>query len=92
MSSSHPQNTVVSRPSSKTSLTSNQAWLEALLFNVQLIIAGANALPFPYVKGVFGRVVFLLEAVQVWTELELFLAENSADFGSYRQLNRIRRT
>ncbi|KAJ7120176.1 hypothetical protein C8R44DRAFT_921195 [Mycena epipterygia] len=29
-----------------------------------MITAGADAFPFPYVKGVFGTVVFLLEAVQ----------------------------
>ncbi|KAJ7121178.1 hypothetical protein C8R44DRAFT_853416 [Mycena epipterygia] len=64
MSASRPQNAVVSYPSSKPSPTSNPAWLEALLFNAKLITAGADAFPFPYVKGVFGTVVFLLEAVQ----------------------------
>ncbi|KAJ7121154.1 hypothetical protein C8R44DRAFT_981963 [Mycena epipterygia] len=64
MSASRPQNAVVSHPSSKPSPASNPAWLEALLFNAKLITAGADAFPFPYVKGVFGTVVFLLEAVQ----------------------------
>ncbi|KAJ7121190.1 hypothetical protein C8R44DRAFT_853418 [Mycena epipterygia] len=32
--------------------------------NGWLITAGADAFPFPYVKGIFGTVVFLLEAVQ----------------------------
>ncbi|KAJ7101133.1 hypothetical protein C8R44DRAFT_859275, partial [Mycena epipterygia] len=64
MSASSPQNAVVSRPSSKPSQSSNPVWLEALLFNAKMITAGADALPFPYVKGVFGTVVFLLEAVQ----------------------------
>ncbi|KAJ7099127.1 hypothetical protein C8R44DRAFT_747812 [Mycena epipterygia] len=64
MSASNPQNAVVSHPPPKPSLTSNPAWLEALLFNAKMITAGADALPFPYVKGVFGTVVFLLEAVQ----------------------------
>ncbi|KAJ7121177.1 hypothetical protein C8R44DRAFT_172542 [Mycena epipterygia] len=63
MSTSHPQKAVGSRLSSKPS-DSNPAWLEALLFNAKLITTGADALPFPYVKGVFGTVVFLLEAVQ----------------------------
>ncbi|KAJ7101783.1 hypothetical protein C8R44DRAFT_350391 [Mycena epipterygia] len=49
---------------SQPSPTSNPAWLEALLFNAKMITAGADALPFPYVKGVFGMVVFLLESVQ----------------------------
>ncbi|KAJ7088320.1 hypothetical protein C8R44DRAFT_844518 [Mycena epipterygia] len=70
MSASTPQNTLVSRPSqqrgkpSKASQSSSSAWLEALLFNAKLMAAGADAFPFPYVKGVFGTVVFLLEAVQ----------------------------
>ncbi|KAJ7101063.1 hypothetical protein C8R44DRAFT_988387 [Mycena epipterygia] len=64
MSASSPQNAVISRPSSKPSPTSNPAWLEALLFNAKMITTGADTLPFPYVKGIFGTVVFLLEAVQ----------------------------
>ncbi|KAJ7124272.1 hypothetical protein C8R44DRAFT_875329 [Mycena epipterygia] len=64
MSASLLQNAVVSRPSSKPSPISDPAWVEALLFNAKLITAGADALPFPYVKGVFGTVIFLLEAVQ----------------------------
>ncbi|KAJ7083552.1 hypothetical protein C8R44DRAFT_753410 [Mycena epipterygia] len=70
MSASTPQNKLVSRPSqqqgqpSKASQSSSPAWLEALLFNAKLMTAGADAFPFPYVKGVFGTVVFLLEAVQ----------------------------
>ncbi|KAJ7120147.1 hypothetical protein C8R44DRAFT_853472 [Mycena epipterygia] len=63
MSASSPQN-AISRPSSKPSPSSNPGWLEALLFNAKMITAGADALPFSYVKGVFGTVVFLLEAVQ----------------------------
>ncbi|KAJ7099213.1 hypothetical protein C8R44DRAFT_747896 [Mycena epipterygia] len=59
-----PQNAVVSCPPFKPSLTPNPAWLEALLFNAKMITTGADALPFPYVKGIFGTVVFLLEAVQ----------------------------
>ncbi|KAJ7120122.1 hypothetical protein C8R44DRAFT_877585 [Mycena epipterygia] len=67
--SSSPQAEVVSHHQqegqpSKPSPTSNPAWLETLLFNAKLITAGADALPFPYVKGIFGTVVFLLEAVQ----------------------------
>ncbi|KAJ7106302.1 hypothetical protein C8R44DRAFT_858347, partial [Mycena epipterygia] len=64
MSASNPQTAFVSSTSSKPSPTSNPAWLEALLFNAKVITAGADAFPFPYVKGVFGTVVFLLEAVQ----------------------------
>ncbi|KAJ7101200.1 hypothetical protein C8R44DRAFT_888166 [Mycena epipterygia] len=64
MSASRPQNAVVSCLSSKPSSISNPAWLKALLFNAKMISAGADALPFPYVKGIFGTVVFLLETVQ----------------------------
>ncbi|KAJ7106258.1 hypothetical protein C8R44DRAFT_886143 [Mycena epipterygia] len=64
-----PQNEVVSHHQqegqpSKPSPTSNPAWLETLLFNAKMINAGAETLSFPYVKGIFGTVVFLLEAVQ----------------------------
>ncbi|KAJ7081517.1 hypothetical protein C8R44DRAFT_992293 [Mycena epipterygia] len=64
MSASSPQNAVVSNVSSKPTTTSNPAWLEALLFNAKMITASADAFPFPYVKGIFGTIVFLLEAVQ----------------------------
>ncbi|KAJ7099158.1 P-loop containing nucleoside triphosphate hydrolase protein [Mycena epipterygia] len=47
-----------------TSIKEGIVWLEALLFNAKMITAGADALPFPYVKGIFGTIVFLLEAVQ----------------------------
>ncbi|KAJ7099215.1 hypothetical protein C8R44DRAFT_747898 [Mycena epipterygia] len=67
--SASPQNEVVSHHQqegqpSQPSPTSNPAWLQTLLFNAKVITAGADALPFPYVKGIFGTVVFLLEAVQ----------------------------
>ncbi|KAJ7099110.1 hypothetical protein C8R44DRAFT_747794 [Mycena epipterygia] len=62
--SSSPPNAVISRPSSKPSPSSNPGWLEALLFNARMITAGADTLPFPYVKGIFSTVVFLLETVQ----------------------------
>ncbi|KAJ7112081.1 hypothetical protein C8R44DRAFT_741810 [Mycena epipterygia] len=64
MSASRAQNAVVSHPSSRPSLNSNPTWLETLLFNAKMITAGADGLAFPYVQGVFGTVVFLLEAVQ----------------------------
>ncbi|KAJ7463243.1 hypothetical protein FB451DRAFT_1370720 [Mycena latifolia] len=39
-------------------------WLATLLFNARTMTAGAGVLPFPYVQGVFGTAVFLLETVQ----------------------------
>ncbi|KAJ7433406.1 P-loop containing nucleoside triphosphate hydrolase protein, partial [Mycena latifolia] len=45
-------------------LSSNADWLSALIFNAKAINAGVEPLPFPYVKGVFGTVVFLLETVE----------------------------
>ncbi|KAJ7115196.1 hypothetical protein C8R44DRAFT_221848 [Mycena epipterygia] len=76
MSASNLQIPVDSSPSQKQrgkplrgtthpSPTSNPTWLETLLFNANMITAGADSLPFPYVKGVFGMAVFLLESVQV---------------------------
>ncbi|KAJ7446627.1 hypothetical protein FB451DRAFT_789392 [Mycena latifolia] len=45
-------------------LSSNADWLSPLIFNAKAINAGVEPLPFPYVKGVFGTVVFLLETVE----------------------------
>ncbi|KAJ7463650.1 P-loop containing nucleoside triphosphate hydrolase protein [Mycena latifolia] len=39
-------------------------WLPALILNAKAISAGAESLPFPYAKGVFGTTVFLLETVE----------------------------
>ncbi|KAJ7120228.1 hypothetical protein C8R44DRAFT_877669 [Mycena epipterygia] len=60
MSASSPQNAVVSRPSSEPSPTSNPAWLETLLFNAKMITAGAEALPFPYVKVIVGPRILII--------------------------------
>ncbi|KAJ7703681.1 hypothetical protein B0H17DRAFT_1194168 [Mycena rosella] len=35
-----------------------------MIFNAKAITAGAESLPFPYVKGVFGTAVFFLETVE----------------------------
>ncbi|KAJ7446612.1 hypothetical protein FB451DRAFT_1412279 [Mycena latifolia] len=48
----------------KASSSSNSEWLPALIFNAKAITAAAEALPFPYVKGIFGTAVFLLETVE----------------------------
>ncbi|KAJ7448384.1 hypothetical protein FB451DRAFT_1533061 [Mycena latifolia] len=45
-------------------LSHNSDWLPALIFNAKAISAGAESLPFPYVKGVLGTAVFLLETVE----------------------------
>ncbi|KAJ7689985.1 hypothetical protein B0H17DRAFT_600067 [Mycena rosella] len=46
------------RPASETD------WLPNLLVTAKLIAAGAEAVPFPFVKGAFAMVVTLLETVQ----------------------------
>ncbi|KAJ7689993.1 hypothetical protein B0H17DRAFT_600191 [Mycena rosella] len=46
------------------SSSSDTDWLTTLIFNARAIAAGMEALPFPYVKGVFGTAVFLLETVE----------------------------
>ncbi|KAJ7703543.1 hypothetical protein B0H17DRAFT_1194073 [Mycena rosella] len=38
-------------------------WLAAMIFNARAISAAADAIPLPYVKGVLGTAVFLLETV-----------------------------
>ncbi|KAJ7655454.1 hypothetical protein B0H17DRAFT_1214030 [Mycena rosella] len=38
-------------------------WLGVMIINARAISAGADAIPLPYVKGVFGAAVFLLETV-----------------------------
>ncbi|KAJ7101146.1 hypothetical protein C8R44DRAFT_747345 [Mycena epipterygia] len=51
---------------SRINLNVTVTGLVQILTHTQLymITTGADALPFPYVKGIFGTVVFLLEAVQ----------------------------
>ncbi|KAJ6547811.1 hypothetical protein DFH09DRAFT_1281763 [Mycena vulgaris] len=48
----------------KPSSQSNSDWLAGLLTTAKLIAAGADCIPFPYVKGVFGMVVIILETVE----------------------------
>ncbi|KAF7345853.1 hypothetical protein MVEN_01607000 [Mycena venus] len=43
--------------------SSTSDWLTPLLLNAKALAAGAEIVPFPYVKGVFGSVVLLLETV-----------------------------
>ncbi|KAJ6472976.1 hypothetical protein DFH09DRAFT_1293851 [Mycena vulgaris] len=42
---------------------STSDWLAPLIWNAKGLAAGAEILPFPYVKGICGTVVFLLETV-----------------------------
>ncbi|KAJ6548012.1 hypothetical protein DFH09DRAFT_1281725 [Mycena vulgaris] len=49
---------------SKSSSQSKSDWLAASLTTAKLIAAGAECIPFPYVKGVFGTVVVILETVE----------------------------
>ncbi|KAJ7463350.1 hypothetical protein FB451DRAFT_1370786 [Mycena latifolia] len=48
----------------KPAPSSNSDWLPAFIFTAKAISAAGESLPFPYVKGVFGSAVFLLETVQ----------------------------
>ncbi|KAJ6517581.1 hypothetical protein DFH09DRAFT_1287762 [Mycena vulgaris] len=47
----------------KPSSSSNSDWLAPLIWNAKGLAVGAEILPFPYVKGICGTVVFLLETV-----------------------------
>ncbi|KAJ6543520.1 hypothetical protein DFH09DRAFT_1390615 [Mycena vulgaris] len=49
---------------SKSSSQSKSDWLAASLTTAKLIAYGAECIPFPYVKGVFGTVVVILETVE----------------------------
>ncbi|KAJ7463359.1 hypothetical protein FB451DRAFT_1180451 [Mycena latifolia] len=51
-------------PASEPAPSSNSDWLPAFIFTAKAIAAAGESLPFPYVKGVFGSAVFLLETVQ----------------------------
>jgi hypothetical protein len=53
------------------------SWLSTLIFNAKAITAVGEALPFPYVRGVFGTAIFMLEVVEVceiiWEEMWLIM-------------------
>ncbi|KAJ7437947.1 hypothetical protein FB451DRAFT_1304746 [Mycena latifolia] len=43
---------------------SNSDWLATSLVTAKAVTAGAECLPFPYVKGVFGTMVIILETIE----------------------------
>ncbi|KAJ7431109.1 hypothetical protein FB451DRAFT_1113120 [Mycena latifolia] len=43
---------------------SNSDWLATSLVTAKAVTAGAECLPFPYVKGVFGTMVMILETIE----------------------------
>ncbi|KAJ6523535.1 hypothetical protein DFH09DRAFT_198317 [Mycena vulgaris] len=65
-SSSHPPTPAKARWGFKLKLSSQSKsdWLAGSLTTAKLIAAGADCIPFPYVKGVFGTVVVILETVE----------------------------
>ncbi|KAJ6549247.1 hypothetical protein DFH09DRAFT_1169386, partial [Mycena vulgaris] len=48
----------------KSSSQARSNWLATSLVTAKAITAGAECLPFPYVKGIFGMVVNILETVE----------------------------
>ncbi|KAJ7463371.1 hypothetical protein FB451DRAFT_1494488 [Mycena latifolia] len=44
---------------------SNSDWLETSLTTAKAVTAAAECIPFPYVKGVFGTVVVILETIEL---------------------------
>ncbi|KAJ6564965.1 hypothetical protein DFH09DRAFT_473958 [Mycena vulgaris] len=59
--------TVPGKPIFRLFKSSSQArsnWLATSLLTAKAITAGAECLPFPYVKGIFGMVVTILETVE----------------------------
>ncbi|KAJ7484121.1 hypothetical protein FB451DRAFT_1363721 [Mycena latifolia] len=72
MSSSNNPPAVSSSPQQRGGATSqaiqpsvsNSDWLATSLVTAKAVTAGAECLPFPYVKGVFGTVVIILETIQ----------------------------
>ncbi|KAJ6607831.1 hypothetical protein B0H10DRAFT_538833 [Mycena sp. CBHHK59/15] len=69
---SSPQPAALPNPSTASNTTSPD-WLANFILTAKTITAAAELLPFPYVKGVFGAVVPILEAVQK-------VAKNQDDF------------
>ncbi|KAJ7703670.1 hypothetical protein B0H17DRAFT_1194160 [Mycena rosella] len=61
-SSSQPGGKLLFRPL-QPSASDSSDWLATMIFNAKAITAAADTIPFPYVKGVFGTAVFLLETV-----------------------------
>ncbi|KAJ7703744.1 hypothetical protein B0H17DRAFT_1194217 [Mycena rosella] len=61
-SSSQPGGESLFRPL-QPSASGSSDWLAMMIFNARAISAAADAIPLPYVKGVFGTAVFLLETV-----------------------------
>ncbi|KAJ6503127.1 hypothetical protein DFH09DRAFT_1102067 [Mycena vulgaris] len=49
----------------KLSSGSNSDWLAGSLITAKVIAAGVECIPFPYVRGVFGTVVIILEMVEL---------------------------
>ncbi|KAJ6564795.1 hypothetical protein B0H19DRAFT_1233545 [Mycena capillaripes] len=70
MSANSPPSTGASTSSRKRflrgfkSLSPNSDWLAPSILTAKTVTAAAECLPFPYVKGVFGVVVVLLETVE----------------------------
>ncbi|KAJ7484108.1 hypothetical protein FB451DRAFT_1363712 [Mycena latifolia] len=48
----------------------NSDWLATSLVTAKAVTAGAECLPFPYVKGVFGTVVMILETIELPQKLK----------------------
>ncbi|KAJ7690249.1 hypothetical protein B0H17DRAFT_1201815 [Mycena rosella] len=61
-SSSQPGGKLLFRPLHPSASLSSD-WLGTMILNARAISAAADTIPLPYVKGVFGTAVFLLEAV-----------------------------
>jgi hypothetical protein len=68
------------------SLPQNSDWLTPSILTARTVTAAAECLPFPYVKGVFGTVVILLETVEVRI---MILLRNICLICSYRKCRRI---
>ncbi|KAJ6500312.1 hypothetical protein DFH09DRAFT_1336207 [Mycena vulgaris] len=59
-----PQTPATGKFKVNLSSQSKSDWLAGSLTTAKLIAAGAECVPFPYVKGVFGTVVVILETVE----------------------------
>ncbi|KAJ7089127.1 hypothetical protein C8R44DRAFT_441268 [Mycena epipterygia] len=49
---------------SASSIKSDSDWLATSLLTARAVTAAAECIPFPYVKGVFGTFVIILETVE----------------------------
>ena len=67
MSTSPPRNPSRANSAARKRGRAKSDWLASSLTTAKAVAAGAECIPFPYVKDAFGIVVVILETVGVWS-------------------------